>query len=145
MGLSIGYTQLYLKKTSPCDGSLGLMWTNGKINIESSVCIWILYSINKLHWIAGQGKSKTCNGTKRNEIETKRNETKLFRFLFNIYLRVITNSRNCFVSFLFRFVSLISKKYTHYFLYLFRSVTRFRFALSCYPMQFIYWIQYSLN
>jgi hypothetical protein len=33
------------------------------------------------------GKSKTCNGTKRNEIktkrnETKRNETKLCRFLF---------------------------------------------------------------
>jgi hypothetical protein len=38
------------------------------------------------------GKSKTCNGMKRNEIETKRNETernetkrnetKLFRFLF---------------------------------------------------------------
>jgi hypothetical protein len=33
------------------------------------------------------GKPKTCNGTKQNEIETKRNETernetKLFRFLF---------------------------------------------------------------
>jgi hypothetical protein len=59
MGLSVGYTQLYLKmpytnlrgsifkqklhnilKTSPCDRNLGLMWTNGKINIESSVCIF---------------------------------------------------------------------------------------------------------
>ena len=83
------------------------------------------------------GKSKTCNGMKRNEIETKRNETKrngmrrnetkrnCFVSCFSIiYLRVITNSRNCFVSFRFRFVSLISKN-THTTFYIYFTISSY--------------------
>jgi hypothetical protein len=89
--------------------------------------------------VSGEGKSKTCNGTKRNEIETKRNETErnetkrnetkrkekkrnCFISCFSIYLRVITNSRNCFVSFRFRFVSLISKN-THTTFYIYFTIS----------------------
>jgi hypothetical protein len=78
-------------------------------------------------WLVYGGKSKTCNGTKQNEIETKRNGTKrnetkrnCFVFCFSIYLRVITNSRNCFIS--FRFVSLISKN-THTTFYIYFTIS----------------------
>ena len=81
-----------------------------------------LYGIKcvlSIFWQTWLGKSKTCNGTKRNEIETKRD---CFVSCFSIYLRVITNSRNCFVSFRFRFLSLISKN-THTTFYIYFTIS----------------------
>ena len=64
------------------------------------------------------------NETKKKRNETERNEAKRNWLVssFSIYLRVITNSRNCFVSFRFRFVSLISKN-THTTFYIYFTIS----------------------
>jgi hypothetical protein len=87
--------------------------------VSFSCLLW--YNIDCVTYI-NKCKSETCNRTKQNEIETKRNCSVS---CFSIYLRVITNSRNCFVSFRFRFVSLISKN-THTTFYIYFPLVHIR-------------------
>ena len=76
-----------------------------------------MYRANLKHVTERNEKKQKRNETERNE--TKRN---CFVSCISIYLRVITNSRNCFVSFRFCFVSLISKN-THTTFYIYFTIS----------------------